>query len=254
MSVNYFCSGFDTNNAFWPELAIRFKEDMNDTRSIVYIPGGLKKVEKAKVKYVPFFTEEFKKVGIVFESVNLITPEMDSSEARFLIDNASFVMLMGGDPFSQKVMCEKLGLLENLKRYDGVMLGFSAGAMLMSKYIIVTPCSDEYPDFHIEEGLNLSEISIYPHNNFKGDVYPLKVDLGEEVYKKEDLLTVAREYGDFYLLQDYLNDEGKTEVSLIRAIGNELEILNANGGKVFKATKDGIYLLTKKTLENQVIS
>ena len=36
MKVNYFCSGFDINNAFWPELAERFKSEMDDTKSIVY--------------------------------------------------------------------------------------------------------------------------------------------------------------------------------------------------------------------------
>lgn len=65
-------------------------------------------------------------------------------------DYVSFVMLMDDDPFKQKDMCEKLSVLEEVKRYDGIMLGFSAGAMLMSKYIIITPCSEEYPDFHIE--------------------------------------------------------------------------------------------------------
>ena len=114
MRVNYFCSGFDVNNAFWPELAERFKNEMTDTKSIVYIPGSPQKIEKTKTKYVPAFTEHFIKAGIQFESSYLISPEMDSEEAKDLINNASFVMLMGGDPFAQKEMCEKLAILENL--------------------------------------------------------------------------------------------------------------------------------------------
>ncbi|MBQ7140160.1 MAG: hypothetical protein IJO32_01495 [Bacilli bacterium] len=78
MRVNYFCSGFDVNNAFWPELAERFKNEMTDTKSIVYIPGSPQKIEKAKTKYVPAFTEHFRKAGIQFESSYLISPEMDS--------------------------------------------------------------------------------------------------------------------------------------------------------------------------------
>jgi cyanophycinase-like exopeptidase len=83
-------------------------------------------------------------MGIEFENEFLISPNMSSSETQKIVRSANFIMLMGGDPFKQKEMCEKLGLIEILKKYQGVMLGFSAGAMLMSKYIIITPCSDEY--------------------------------------------------------------------------------------------------------------
>lgn len=244
MKVNYFCSGFDVNNAFWPELAERFKNEMKVANSIVYIPGSPLKIEKAKIKYVPTFTEQFKKSGIQFKKSYLILPEMDSEGAKELIDNASFIMLMGGDPFAQKEMCEQLGILENLRNYNGVMLGFSAGAMLMSKNIIITPCSDEYPDFHVESGMNLSGISIFPHNNFAGNEYPNKVFVGEETYDRNDLIKVAQEYGDFYLLQDYLNENNLTEVSLIRTCDSEVEFITHNNGKIFNATSDGIELLT----------
>lgn len=245
MVVKYFCSGFDTKNAFWPELAIKFKEDLNNFDSIVYIPGGINKVEKTKSKYIPVFTNHFKNIGINFKKVDMLTPDMDIEVAKCLIKNASFIMLLGGDSFSQKEMCEKLEIMDELKNYNGVMLGFSAGAMLMSKYIIITPCSEEYPDFRIEEGLNLADISIYPHNNFAGDIYPEKVDSDGEIYLKEDLIKVASEYGDFYLLQDYLNENGNTDVSLIRSCDDQLEFITCNDGKVFKATKDEVLLLKK---------
>lgn len=135
-----------------------------------------------------------------------------------MIAKASFVMLMGGDPFKQKEMCEKLGVLEELKRYNGIMVVFSAGAMFMSKYIIITPCSEEYPDFHIEEGLNFDEISIYPHNNTSEEAYPDTLVVENETYQKEDLLKVANEYGNFYLLQD-----NGTDISIIKSSNGNLE-------------------------------
>lgn len=246
MSTNYFCSGFDINNAFWKELSDRFKSELKDTKSIVYIPGGINKIEKAKSKYVPIFNEHFKKSGINFEEFHLITNE--TTNAKELIDNASFIMLMGGDPFAQKELCEELDIIDNLKNFDGVLLGMSAGAMLMSKYIIITPCSEEYPDFHIEPGLNLSNISVYPHNNFDGNEYPETVDLGDEVYKREDLITVSKQYGDFYLLQDHMTDENTTNVSLIRTHNDEIEFLTQNDGKIFVSTPGGIELLKNKLL------
>ena len=157
-------------------------------------------------------------------------------------------MLMGGDPFEQKLLCEKLGIIDNLKNYNGILLGMSAGAMLMSKYIIITPCSEEYPDFHIEEGLNLSGISIYPHNNFEGDVYPDILNIGDETYKKVDLLSVAFKYGEFYLLQDHFVDKGITNVSYIRTYGNEIDFICEQSGKIFLCNSNGIENLKNKLL------
>ena len=201
--TRYYCSGFDINDAFGHGLGDMFLSELKDRKNIVYIPGSPEKIQKAKDKYVPAFTNHFKNVGIEFETSTIITPDMSPEEAQQTVREASFVMLMGGDPFKQRDMCDKLGLLEVLKKYDGVLLGFSAGAMLMSKYIIITPCSEEYPDFHIEEGLNLDGISIYPHNNTNEEEYPDTLVVGDETYKKEDLIKVANQYGDYYLFQDY---------------------------------------------------
>lgn len=242
MSINYFCSGFDDKEAFWPELAERFRQDMKDTKSIVYIPGDPGKLEETRLKYMPDFTEHLKRSGIIFDEIRLINTNMEIRDAKKAIDDASFVVLMGGDPFLQKAFCERLDILENLKNYNGVMLGISAGAMLMSKYIIITPCSEEYPDFHIESGLDRSGISIYPHNNFIGDEYPEKVYVGDMIFDRNDLIQVARRFGCFYLLQDHLNEE-KTDVSLIRVCDGEQEFITSNNGKIFASTEDGIHLL-----------
>lgn len=243
----YYCSGFDINNAFGHGLGEMIKTELENTNSIVYIPGGPEKIEKSKNKYVPLFTEHFNSAGIKFDENILITPDMDSIEAQKLVKNADFVMLMGGDPFKQKEMCESLGLLSVLKEYDGVMLGFSAGAMLMSKYIIITPCSEEYPDFHIEEGLNLDNLSIYPHNNTSDEIYPDELVSGDEIYKKADLIEVAKKYGDFYLLQDH--DNGVTDVSLIKSTNGNIEFYTENNGKIWIANNEEVKLFVPELNE-----
>lgn len=94
--IGYYCSGFDVDNAFGHGLGDMFKTELKDTKSIVYIPGNPERVEKAKTKYIPIFTKHFKNVGIEFDKINLITPELTSDEAKKMIKEASFVMLMGG--------------------------------------------------------------------------------------------------------------------------------------------------------------
>ena len=238
--TRYYCSGFDIHNAFGHGLGEMFKRELTDTKSIIFIPGGADKIEKAINKNIPVFIEHFKNVGIQFEHVGVITPDLSKQEAGELIRNADFVMLMGGNPFKQKKLCIKLDLLRELQNYNGVMLGYSAGAMLMSKYIVITPCSEEYPDFQIEEGLNLDDISIYPHNNTSDKIYPETLVGGDETYQREDLVKVAKDCGEFFLLQDNMRENGWTDVSVIKSSNGKLEYYIENEGKVWKVTKDGV--------------
>ncbi len=238
--VRYYCSGFDTENAFGHGLAKMFKNELRSTDSVVYVPGDPEKIEKVRNKYVPIFREHFKREQIIFKNETIISKDMQPKIAQEKVKNASFIMLMGGDPLKQKNLCESLGLLDILKNYDGVMLGVSAGAMLMSKYIIIIPCSDEYPKFHIEDGLNLDNISIYPHINTSLDEYPNMLKVGDETYKKDDLMNVAREYGQYYLLQDNMHENGKTDVSIIKSINGILEVYKEEQGRIWLAKSNAI--------------
>ena len=244
--IRYYCSGFDINNAFGHGLGDIFKSELKDTKRIVYIPGSPEKIEKAKTKYVPAFTQHFKNVGIEFDEVNIIEPTLSKEEAKKMIKDASFIMLMGGDPFKQRDLCKELDILEELKTFDGIMMGFSAGAMLMSKYMIITPCSVEYPDFHIEDGLNFDGLSIYPHNNTSDEEYPDKLVCGDETYKKEDLIKVAKEYGEFYLLQDSLREDGLFDISIIKSNNGDVEFYTENDGKIWIVKQNEIQLAISK--------
>lgn len=236
--IRYYCSGFDINDAFGHGLGDMFKAELKDTKRIVYVPGGYKKIEKAKTKFVPRFVERFKRIGIEFEQVNLITPDLTKEQAKEMIKGASFIMLMGGDPFEQMKICKDLDIINDLKQFNGLMLGFSAGAMLMSKYMIITPCSEKYPDFRIEKGLNFDELSIYPHNNTSDEIYPDTLVVGDETYQKQDLIKVANEYGKFYLLQDYQREDGLFDISIIKSINGNIEYYIENNGKLWEVNDE----------------
>lgn len=247
MSINYFCSGFNKENAFWDELGNKLREDLVDNKRIIYIPASNKeeKIKRVIEEKIPMFREHFEKIGIEFQEEICITPETSKDEAQRLVKESNMIMLMGGNPFHQQELLKEKGLIDLLKNYSGVILGFSAGAMNMSKYIIITPCSEEYPDFDIREGLNLSNISIYPHNNFDGDTFPEKIVLGDEVTISKDLNTVSEKYGNFYCLQDHYHDDGTTSVSLIRTTNETVEFLTDNDGKVWEVTPTSFDLVNK---------
>lgn len=239
--VRYYASGFEKENAFGHGLGDMFKRELKATKNILFIPAGESRVKKAKNYYIPAFTKHFKNVGIEFENTGVLTPDLSPKVAQNMVKKADFIMLLGGDPFDLKKMCEKLDIVKELKKYNGVMLGFSAGAMYMSKYIITTPCNEEYPNFHIEKGLDLDDISIYPHNNTYDEEYP-EILVNEEenkAFKKADLLKVAEKYGVFYLLQD--NEE---DISVLKSNNGWIEIYTENNGKIWAVDED-ITLLTE---------
>ena len=58
--------------------------------------------------------------------------------AKEMISNASFIMLMGGDQFKQKDMCERLGILEDITLFDGM---YEKNFFQGQKLLIVMPYS-----------------------------------------------------------------------------------------------------------------
>ena len=49
-------------------------------------------------------------------------------------------------------------------------------------------------------------------------------------------------YGDYYLLQDNLREDGLTDVSIIKSVDGNLEFYTENNGKIWLATSEGIRL------------
>ena len=135
---------------------------------------------------------------------------------------------------------------------QNTMIGTSINFELVDLFKISKECnsSEEYPDFHIEEGLNLDGISIYPHNNTNDKDYPDTLVVGDETYNKEDLINVANQYGDYYLLQDYLRKDGFTDISLIKSTNSSIELYTENDGKIWIAKNNGIFLLNKIEKKN----
>ena len=64
--------------------------------------------------------------------------------------------------------------------------------------------------------------------------------------QKEDLIKVANEYGEYYLLQDYLREDGLTDVSIIKSTNGSLEFYIENNGRVW-LVKSGEINLTNST-------
>ena len=69
-------------------------------------------------------------------------------------------------------------------------------------------------------------------------------------FKKEDLIKVANQYGDYYLLQDYLREDGLTDVSIIKSTNGSIELYTENDGKIWTAKNNGVVLSNKIEMNN----
>lgn len=234
--TRYYCSGFDTNNAFGHGLGTMFKAELGQCQNLLYIPAG--SIEKAK-KMARIFDNHFQKDNINFANRTILTDRLSSPEAKELVNKADFIMLIGGNPLLQKELCEKLDIIPELKNHSGIMLGFSAGAMLMSKKIIIIPCSEQYPELRIEDGLNLDGLSILPHNNTAATNYPETVDLGKNRYKRQDIINASKQAGTFYLLQDHFNGQN-FDISIIKSHNGQITGYTEHQGKIWKVQANTI--------------
>lgn len=109
-------------------------------------------------------TEVWKRYGIKEENVEWINYFSDSKEsAKNKILNSSIVFFTGGAPDLMMKRIIEFELKDVLERYQGIMIGYSAGAMIQLNHYHITPDSD-YSTFSYEQGLDcINEFDIEVH-------------------------------------------------------------------------------------------
>ena len=108
----------------------------------------------------------FDNLGITFKNILYIDENTTKKEVDTFIkaNNVVLYFLMGGNPYTQFEIIEKLDLKEKIKTYEDIVVGFCAGAINLSKYSIITSDEDfENPDSYY--GINREDITIEPHYN-----------------------------------------------------------------------------------------
>ncbi|MCD8130293.1 MAG: Type 1 glutamine amidotransferase-like domain-containing protein [Lachnospiraceae bacterium] len=116
------------------------------------------------------------------------------------LGNYDFLILGGGHVPAQHAFFEKIGLREALRKYDGIVIGISAGTMNSAKLVYAQPEEEgESVDPAYQKflnGLDITDINILPHYQaVKDDVLD-----GRRLF--EDI-TYADSYGHkFYAIVD----------------------------------------------------
>lgn len=129
-----------------------------------------------------------------------------------------------------------------MREYSGVVLGISAGAMNMSKYIIMVTDGVNSDETRVEEGLGLVDFSVFPHCAFSGGSFAESFYIGTDLVESRKLLTASKDKGDVYFLQNKTESD-TLKISLIRAKDGKKEFVSIYGGRVWRIVEEKFELI-----------
>lgn len=162
---------------------------------------------------------------------------LDGRNARWayrLVAQADFIVLMGGHLPTQNAFFRKIRLRRLIRKFDGVIMGISAGSMNSAEIVYAQPeepgeSAPEFPRFL--PGLGLAQIHILPHYQ---QVKDYELD-GRRLY--EDI-TFADSMGqEFFVFPDgtyYYQDEEEAVIlgQCWRLSDGIMEQLTENGERL----------------------
>lgn len=139
-------------------LALSFFDDTNN------IEDWNKQFKKGVGIWYRANTDVFFRYGIKESQIHWVNYFTDSREEILKkIQNSNILMIPGGAPDLFMKRIKALKLKKVLKQYRGLMIGYSAGAMVQLDRYHITPDRD-YPDFSYQSGFgSLSGFDIEVH-------------------------------------------------------------------------------------------
>ena len=149
-------SGFPDHH-FPEEIADRIRKELPVRKSLVFISAWPDEHER-NVEDRDGMHAMFAEKDMPFDSVCVIDSVTDSAEAKRLISEADCIFLMGGNATAQITLIREKELAEAITDSYAVILGVSAGAMNMAKYVV-----DIWESMTPYEGLGLENITIISH-------------------------------------------------------------------------------------------
>ncbi len=165
MKKIYLLSGPGTTEGFSKNISKELKKDLKNVRSIAFISSSPSKHEK-NIKFVygndkiTGMVNHLKKYAS-FEKISII-----DNENKKLDLNYDVIYLLGGNHETQLEFIKNNHYDDILKKYDGILLCTSCGAMnIAKKGYYSKEETDEYSYFY--DGIDLVDITIDPHFNIE---------------------------------------------------------------------------------------
>lgn len=236
MAIYYLCSGFDMEHSFVNKFGEMLSVDVKQYKQLALIPST-DDYNKSK-EHLEFMKQQLAEAGMCFDECTILTDTMSEAELKEQIRNSDMIYMMGGYPRIQRHFIRKHGLERTLHEFDGVILGISAGAMNMSKYIIMVTDGENNDEIKVDNGLGLVDFSIFPHCAFSGETFAESFFIGSDLVCSQKLITACKDRGEVYCLQNK-TETGESKISFIRVENKKIHFVSIHGGSAWRVTEKG---------------
>lgn len=213
MKKIYLLSGPETTEEFSKKIIDELKKDLKNTKSITFITSSPNNHDK-NLEFI-YGTENIKgminhlKLAHTFKQVNVID---DLNKNKNIIIDSDVVYLLGGNFKSQLNFLKENGLADVLKKFDGILLCTSCGAMNIAKKAYYSK-DKNIPKSFFYAGIGLIDVTIDPHfdiNNKKQVNEALKMSSNCIIYGIPNDSCIKIVDGTLYLIGTiYIFKNGK---------------------------------------------
>ncbi len=150
-----------------------------ESPSVMILPWTTEDDDK-KEKYFPILKQYFKSLGAVYVDQIKNPEEFDSDIDRVFRSN--IIYLPGGLPgVFMEYASKSMKIRDVLQSYNGIIVGNSAGALVMCKEMIIT-ADEDHPQIEILPGLGLVDFSVEVHYNGSNDEELLQLSQERKIY------------------------------------------------------------------------
>ncbi|WP_339148985.1 MULTISPECIES: Type 1 glutamine amidotransferase-like domain-containing protein [unclassified Sutcliffiella] len=208
MKTHYYLGWF---NNFIPENLTRvLQEDITDRKSIAMISSNPDIYEEDGATERSWLDV----AGITFDEYHLVNYQLQKDDAHTLIQKASVIFLLGGNPLKQNEFLMEYELSEPIKQSKAVVIGASAGAINMSaKWLCSKELGFETETSSIYSGVGLDDISVLSHYDLENntdqilsELSPLSHEMDIYASNKDCAIRVKGDqidiFGDVYVISN----------------------------------------------------
>lgn len=166
MKTHYYLGWF--NNFFPEKLGKVLQKDISNRKSLVMISSNPSFYEEVSATERSWFDY----ANILFDEYHLINYCVQKEDAQLLIQNASVILLLGGNTVKQNEFLIEYELSDAIKKSRAVVMGASAGAINMSaKWLCTKNFGYNVEESSVYDGIGLDYFSVLSHfdleNNMK---------------------------------------------------------------------------------------
>ncbi len=175
--IIYFLGGEDVKKRTCFEIMRKALADAKNGRVLI-IPWTSESKEKVE-KYKKILTEYFKDLGA--KSITFAELSDTQSTLATKINDADLIYIPGGLPEVFLKYAAQKNLTTLLRNYKGVIVGNSAGALVLCRECVITK-DEDHPTTKVMPGLGLVDFSVEVHYTPERDEELKELSKGRKIY------------------------------------------------------------------------